>query len=201
MNPGFARARIIARWVLAALYLAAGILHLVAPASFMPIMPDWVPFPWQVILATGACEVAGAAGLLIPKLRSADRGLPRSAPACGARRRPAGRPPPSPDPGSVRPSRLQRPSRPMSGLPPYKGGNAGQLALSRSSGRAAPVDSPATCARLTVRDTGFRRAKSMAGRRSGLAGPVRMPARRRMRPRRARRPGVRRRRRRRATGR
>jgi len=71
MKPGIARTRIGARWVLAALYLAAGILHLVAPATFMPIMPDWVPFPWQVILVTGACEVAGAAGLLIPKLRRA----------------------------------------------------------------------------------------------------------------------------------
>jgi uncharacterized membrane protein len=71
MKPGIASARLAARWVLAALYLAAGVLHLVAPAMFMPIMPDWVPFPWQVILATGACEVAGAAGLLIPKLRRA----------------------------------------------------------------------------------------------------------------------------------
>jgi uncharacterized membrane protein len=57
--------------VLAALYLAAGAVHLRVPDVFMPIMPDWVPFPRQVILATGVCELAGAIGLLTRNLRQA----------------------------------------------------------------------------------------------------------------------------------
>lgn len=57
------------RWVLALAYLVVGIAHLRSPGGFMPIMPDWVPFPREVILATGVCEIAGAAALLVPRLR------------------------------------------------------------------------------------------------------------------------------------
>jgi uncharacterized membrane protein len=57
------------RWGLALFYLAAGYIHLTKPGTFMPVMPDWVPAPYQVILFTGACEVAGAIGLVIPRTR------------------------------------------------------------------------------------------------------------------------------------
>ena len=57
------------RWVLALFYLVAGFVHLSTPTLFMPVMPDWVPAPYSVILFTGACELAGAAGLLIPRVR------------------------------------------------------------------------------------------------------------------------------------
>lgn len=35
----------------------------------MPIMPGWVPWPREVVLGTGVCELMGAAGLLVPRLR------------------------------------------------------------------------------------------------------------------------------------
>lgn len=57
------------RWLLAAAYLFVGIIHLRSPGSFLPIVPDWVPFPRDVILATGVCEIAGAIGLLVPRTR------------------------------------------------------------------------------------------------------------------------------------
>jgi uncharacterized membrane protein len=57
------------RWVLALIYATAGIIHLTAPTVFLPVMPDWVPAPRLVILFTGACELAGAVGLLIPRTR------------------------------------------------------------------------------------------------------------------------------------
>jgi hypothetical protein len=41
------------RWILAALYSAAGIAHLVVPESLLAITPPWVPFAPQVILITG----------------------------------------------------------------------------------------------------------------------------------------------------
>jgi uncharacterized membrane protein len=56
--------RIVARWALALIYLAAGVLHLAEPTVFLAIMPDWVPFPRKVVLATGVAEIAGAIGLL-----------------------------------------------------------------------------------------------------------------------------------------
>ena len=62
-------ARHIARWLLIAAYLAAGALHLLRPGVFLTIMPPWVPFPREVVLFTGACEVLGAVGLALPPLR------------------------------------------------------------------------------------------------------------------------------------
>lgn len=61
--------RVINRVVLALLYATAGVFHIATPATFLLITPDWVPFPRQVIIGTGLCELAGAAGLLIPPLR------------------------------------------------------------------------------------------------------------------------------------
>ena len=63
------RGRTVSRWVLAAIYCLAGILHLVAAGTFVAIVPGWVPAPEEVVLATGVCELLGAAGLLIPRLR------------------------------------------------------------------------------------------------------------------------------------
>ncbi len=40
-------------------------------------MPDWVPEPRLVILATGLCEIAGAAGLLSPPVPARGRDRPR----------------------------------------------------------------------------------------------------------------------------
>ncbi|EMG51280.1 hypothetical protein WYI_22960 [Ochrobactrum sp. CDB2] len=59
------------RWVLSAFYGLAGILHIVLPKPFLVITPAWVPEPETVIFLTGLCEIAGAAGLLVPRLRKA----------------------------------------------------------------------------------------------------------------------------------
>ena len=64
-------ARKIARAVLALAYFAVGVVHLKSPQGFLPIMPAWVPFPRDVVLATGVAEIAGAIGLMIPRLRRA----------------------------------------------------------------------------------------------------------------------------------
>ncbi|TDN86516.1 DoxX family protein [Stakelama pacifica] len=65
------RPRKVARLVLAVLFLAAGVLHLAIPEPFIGIVPDWVPVPRLTVLATGLCEIAGAAGLMLPPLRRA----------------------------------------------------------------------------------------------------------------------------------
>lgn len=57
------------RVLLAAAYLLAGALHVLKPAPFLGITPAWVPYAPQVILITGLCEVAGAIGLFVPRLR------------------------------------------------------------------------------------------------------------------------------------
>jgi uncharacterized membrane protein len=69
-DSGFARLRAVMRWVLAALFVAAGIAHLFTPEPFIRITPDWVPFATQVIFVTGLCELAGAVALVTRPLRS-----------------------------------------------------------------------------------------------------------------------------------
>jgi uncharacterized membrane protein len=58
--------RIVLRWVLAAFYALAGVIHLVSPAPFLTIMPAWVPAPEAVVLLTGVAEILGAIGLVQP---------------------------------------------------------------------------------------------------------------------------------------
>jgi uncharacterized membrane protein len=61
--------RIILRTLLALIFYAVGIVHLRYTNAFLPIMPAWVPYSRDVIILTGICELAGATGLLVPKLR------------------------------------------------------------------------------------------------------------------------------------
>ncbi len=63
--------RWLARLVLALAYGYVGTVHLKSPEGFLPIMPAWVPFPREVVLLTGVAEMAGAIGLMIPRLRTA----------------------------------------------------------------------------------------------------------------------------------
>ncbi len=57
---------LLVRFLLAALFLAAGVFHLREPALFLPLMPDWLPFHRTCILISGVCEILGGIGLLIP---------------------------------------------------------------------------------------------------------------------------------------
>jgi uncharacterized membrane protein len=60
------------RFLLAIIYLVAGLAHLRSPGGFLQITPHWVPYPLQVVQFTGLCEIAGAVALaFIPRLRFA----------------------------------------------------------------------------------------------------------------------------------
>jgi len=65
--------RTVLRWVLAAVYALAGVLHLVRPEPFLMIMPTLVPAAEAVVLWTGVAEIAGAAGLVQPFSRRVRR--------------------------------------------------------------------------------------------------------------------------------
>jgi uncharacterized membrane protein len=60
-------ARSRTRLLIAAIYAPFGVLHVLHSHSFLPIMPPMIPFPGEVVIFTGLCEIAGAIGLLIPK--------------------------------------------------------------------------------------------------------------------------------------
>ncbi|MDP5104129.1 MAG: DoxX family protein [Erythrobacter sp.] len=58
--------RMVLRWVLAAFYALAGVIHLIRPEPFLIITPAWVPAPHAVVLLTGVAEILGAIGLVQP---------------------------------------------------------------------------------------------------------------------------------------
>ena len=55
--------------VLSAIFVTSGIVHLVRPETYEPIMPNIVPAHREVILASGVLELVCAAGLLHPATR------------------------------------------------------------------------------------------------------------------------------------
>ena len=57
------------RGLLAAFFVAAGVLHFVVPGPYERITPGWVPYPRAVVYLSGAAEIAGGAMVLVPRLR------------------------------------------------------------------------------------------------------------------------------------
>ena len=66
---GLADWRACMRWGLSLGLVFAGIDHLLTPERYLPMMPSFVPFPAEVVFFTGLCELAGAVGLVVPRLR------------------------------------------------------------------------------------------------------------------------------------
>ncbi|WP_370248720.1 hypothetical protein [Nocardioides sp.] len=54
---------------LAGIFAVAGVVHLVKPELYEPLMPSWVPAHREVILGSGVAELALAAGLAAPRTR------------------------------------------------------------------------------------------------------------------------------------
>lgn len=63
-TSGLRRAR---RWgpkVVAGAFAISGVVHMVRPNVFMPMIPSWLPAPKGLIYASGIAELACAVGLL-----------------------------------------------------------------------------------------------------------------------------------------
>ena len=65
-RPDHGLARGVVRWLLAALYLTAGVFHVARPQPFLGITPHWVPWPDTVVMLTGLAELAAVPALLQP---------------------------------------------------------------------------------------------------------------------------------------
>jgi len=66
-RPAPARARAV--YAIAALFVAAGVLHFVIPRSYEAIVPPSLPARLFLVYLSGACELAGGVGLLVPRTR------------------------------------------------------------------------------------------------------------------------------------
>ena len=52
-----------APYVVASLFAASSVVHLLRPAVFLPLVPGWLPARRQVVTVSGLAEIACAAGL------------------------------------------------------------------------------------------------------------------------------------------
>ena len=68
-GPRQALARMGAVYAIAALFVAAGVLHFVIPRSYEAIVPPFLPARLFLVYLSGACELAGGVGLLVPRTR------------------------------------------------------------------------------------------------------------------------------------
>ena len=55
---------------IAAMFVSAGVLHVVRPRLFLAIVPPWLPAPRALVFLSGAAEVVGGLGMLLPEVRS-----------------------------------------------------------------------------------------------------------------------------------
>ena len=65
------RLKLTLRYLLSAAMMGIGVLHFVRPAGFVAIVPAALPNPLALVYISGFFEIAGGAGLLIPRLRKA----------------------------------------------------------------------------------------------------------------------------------
>ena len=56
-------------YVMSLFYVVAGVLHFMRPGVYLKIMPTWVPYPLELVYASGVCEVLFGALLLFPATR------------------------------------------------------------------------------------------------------------------------------------
>ena len=63
--------RALSRWVLAAAFVFAGVMHFVITDAYVRIMPPWIPLHREMVLLSGVFQIAGGLGLLVPRTRRA----------------------------------------------------------------------------------------------------------------------------------
>lgn len=59
----------LGRLVMGALYILAGAGHFIVTRAYVRIMPDYLPAHRELVLLSGAAEIVGGIGLLIPQTR------------------------------------------------------------------------------------------------------------------------------------
>lgn len=57
--------------LLALAFAGSGVVHLVRPAIYEPLIPDWLPGAREIVLVSGVAEILCAAGLAHPRTRNA----------------------------------------------------------------------------------------------------------------------------------
>nr|CAA9269310.1 hypothetical protein AVDCRST_MAG63-2854 [uncultured Armatimonadetes bacterium] len=58
--------RPLSRLLLAVLFVGGGVLHFTATPVYLKVMPPYLPHPRLLVYLSGACEIAGGIGVLLP---------------------------------------------------------------------------------------------------------------------------------------
>jgi uncharacterized membrane protein len=59
----------ILRWLAAIFFVGAGVFHFLKPGWYRQMIPPAFPAPQLLVIVSGAAEIAGGLGLLVPSLR------------------------------------------------------------------------------------------------------------------------------------
>ena len=57
----------IHRYIIAAIFMLAGIMHFIIPGTYVKIMPDYIPYHRLMVYISGVAEIVGGLGVLIPQ--------------------------------------------------------------------------------------------------------------------------------------
>lgn len=63
------RSMSVARRLTGPFFVLAGVMHFVIPKTYRRIVPPYVPAPKTMVYASGVAEIAGGAGLMLPRHR------------------------------------------------------------------------------------------------------------------------------------
>ncbi len=62
-------AKSVLLWVMAALYVTAGVMHFYRPDFYMPMMPPYIPWHAAMVFLSGVAEIALGFGVLFAPTR------------------------------------------------------------------------------------------------------------------------------------
>lgn len=69
--PAPSRIKAVFRILLGVAMIGVGVTHFTGPEPFVRMVPAFLPAPLALVYVSGAAEIAGGAGLFVPKLRRA----------------------------------------------------------------------------------------------------------------------------------
>jgi len=61
--------RIVVLWMLALFFMAAGLNHFLHPVPYLAMVPPSLPWPRALNTISGAAEIMGGVGILLPQVR------------------------------------------------------------------------------------------------------------------------------------
>lgn len=61
---------VFSQYVIAVLFVLAGIMHFIKPGMYVRIMPDYIPKHQLMVYISGVAEILGGLGLLISQTKS-----------------------------------------------------------------------------------------------------------------------------------